>query len=131
MIKEAAVIDPMFAEEYSLWQQFRNFLGTYTKAINKIYSRSGHLFAGRYTRLPANLDGKLIDLIAFIHQNPEDHGIVSHFHSWPFSTYHAYLRRDRRSLLSRTLFSDDDLYTKIMDGHGEQVCLTRFMKSGR
>ena len=49
-IKEWEKIENCFNDPNLIWMQFRTFLGTYTKAINKAYNRSGHLFAGRYSR---------------------------------------------------------------------------------
>ena len=117
MIKEIDVIDVMYYEERSLWMQFRRFLGTYTKTINKIYQRSGHLFDSRYSRISVKSDHHFFQLIAYIHQNPENHGIVSDYKYWPFSSYNSYFKKDRRSMLARELFSDEELYNTIMDMH--------------
>lgn len=120
-IKEIVDIDVMYSDEKSLWMQFRRFLGTYTKAINKMYQRSGHLFAGRYSRLCVMEDNHFFELISYIHQNPQNHGIVSHYKYWPFSSFHAYKRRDRTSMLARDIFLDDNLYTTIMDIHDVRI----------
>jgi hypothetical protein len=116
-IKDIADIDIMYYEENSLWMQFRGFLGTYTKAINRIYQRSGHLFAVRYSRVNVSDEYHLFELITYIHKNPQNYGIVSNYKIWPYSSYYAYERRDRRSLLARNIFSDDDLYTTILESH--------------
>jgi hypothetical protein len=109
----------MYIEEKTLWCQFRNFLGTYTKAINKMYQRTGHLFEGKYSRICVEENNHFFQLITYIHQNPQDHGIVSDYKYWPFSSYPAYVKKDRRSLLARRLFSDDELYNMIIDMHQE------------
>jgi REP element-mobilizing transposase RayT len=116
-IKELGDIDIMYNDEKSLWMQFRRFLGTYTKAINKMYERSGHLFAGRYSRIYISDNNHFFELISYIHLNPQSHGLVSHFKFWPFSSYYAYIKRDRRSMLARDIFSDHELYNTIMDMH--------------
>ncbi len=121
MIKGLDEIDVMYYEENTLWMQFRRFLGTYTKAINKMYQRTGHLFEGRYSRLCVADNNHFFKLIPYIHQNPENHGIVSDYKYWPYSSYHTYFKRDRRSFLARILFSDDELYNTIMDMHGDQI----------
>jgi putative transposase len=120
-IKDLSDIDVMYSQENTLWMQFRRFLGTYTKAINEQYRRTGHLFAGSYSRICINEDNHFIKLISYIHQNPQNHGIVSDFKFWPFSSYDAYVKRDRRSLLARKIFSDEDLYTTILEMHIDKI----------
>jgi hypothetical protein len=110
----------MYKDEDTLWKQFRRFLGTYTKAINKMYQRTGHLFEGNYSRVNISDDSHFFKLISYIHHNPQNHGIVSDYKYWPYSSFNAYSRKDRRSLLSRKLFSDDELYNTIMDMHHEE-----------
>jgi hypothetical protein len=110
----------MYKDENTLRIQFRRFLGTYTKAINKMYQRTGHLFGGIYSPINISDDSHFFKLISYIHQNPQNHGIVSDYKYWPYSSFYAYKRKDRRSLLSRKLFSDDELYNTIMDMHHQK-----------
>ncbi len=121
MIKDIDEIDEMYYEEKTLQMQFKRFLGTYTKAINQHYQRSGYLFESRYSRIPVIDDPHFFKLIAYIHQNPQNHGIVSDYKYWPFSSYYSYLKKDRRSMLARKLFSDDELYNTIMERHDVQA----------
>ena len=120
-IKHIEDIDIMYQDEDTLWKQIRTFLGTYTKATNKMYQRTGHLFEGKYSRINVSSNDHFFRLISYIHQNPEIHGIVSAYKFWPFSSYYAYVKRDRRSLLARRIFSDDDLYNTILDKHQEPI----------
>jgi len=120
-IKQFEEIDIMYQDENSLWKQFRTFLGTYTKAINKMYQRTGHLFEGRYSRINISDSNHFFRLISYIHQNPQNHGIVLDYKFWPFSSYYAYQKRDRRSLLARRIFSDDELYNTILEMHYENI----------
>ena len=121
MFKELEDIDLMYADEDTLWQQIQYYLGTYTRTINRSYQRSGSLFSGKFSRLSKRADEQFLDLIIQIHHNPQSHGVVLDYRSWPFSSYHAYQRRDRRSLLARRLFADDHLYSAIMAGH-QRLC---------
>ena len=63
----------------------------YTKAINKAYDRSGNLFQKPFGRVEVTSDVHLVHLMAYIHQNPEKHGLVGDFRDWPHSSYHALL----------------------------------------
>jgi len=116
-IKEWDNIENCIHNQSQIWMQFRTFLGTYTKAINKTYNRSGHLFEGRYSRKIVQKDEYFYRLIVYIHQNPENHGIVLDHKNWPFSSYNAYIRQDRRSLVAKEILFDLDLYNTIMDTH--------------
>jgi putative transposase len=117
MIKDLDKIDSMYHDQNSIWMQFRGFLGTYTKAVNENCQRSGYLFEGKYSRINISDEFYFYQLIAYIHQNPQSHGIVADYRIWPYSSYYAYQKRDRRSLLTRRLFSDDELYNTILDMH--------------
>jgi len=76
-----------------LSQQFATFFGTYTKAINNVYARTGTLFEGRFKRIPVTEDGYFCYLIAYIHQNPQRHGFVDDYRDWPYSSYRALCGR--------------------------------------
>lgn len=116
-IKDSDQIGEYYQDESRLWLQFRTFLGTYTKAINKMYSRSGHLFEGRYSRRLIGMNEYFFQLIRYIHENPQSHGVASNFQSWPFSSYQAYMNMDLKSILFRGIFHDEDFYTTIMGMH--------------
>ncbi|MCK4490736.1 MAG: hypothetical protein KAU23_10770 [Anaerolineales bacterium] len=113
-IKSLAELEGIYQEESQIWRQVRTFLGIYTKAINKTYNRSGHLFEGRYSRKIVLKDEYFFHLISYIHQNPQTHGIVSNFRIWPYSSYQAYKLKDGRSAIAKSVFSDLDLYNTII-----------------
>ena len=116
-IKEWEKIENCIHDESQIWMQYRNFLGTYTNAINKTYNRSGHLFEGRYSRKIIQKDDSFYRLIVYIHQNPQNHGVVMDFKNWPFSSYNAYIRKDRKSLVAKKVLFDEDLYNTILETH--------------
>jgi len=72
-------------------QQFGNLFNAYAKAINKAYQRSGSLFENPFGRIPVTSDAYFVQLIAYIHQNPQKHGFVDDFRDWPYSSYQAML----------------------------------------
>jgi len=106
-----------------IWKQFWTFLGIYTKTINEIYHWTGSLFEGRYSFKKVPMDEYFFQLIVSIHQNPQNYGIVSDFRYRLFSPYDAYIRKDKRSILARRLFSDDDLYNTIVGRHHSKPSL--------
>jgi len=72
-------------------QQFGNLFNAYAKAINKAYDRTGSLFENPFGRVPITSESHLVHLVTYIHQNPQKHGFVTDFRTWPHSSYHAVL----------------------------------------
>jgi REP element-mobilizing transposase RayT len=70
---------------------FANLLGTYTKAFNKAYQRTGSLFEKPFRRQVVDSDRYFAALIAYIHRNPQKHRFVDDFRDWAYSSYHAIL----------------------------------------
>ena len=75
--------------------------------------RTGVLFNGSTREIPWNKD-LICDLVVYIHQNPQIHGIVTDFRYWPFSSCYAYLRQDRRSMIAKELLLDPVWYRRIV-----------------
>ena len=72
-------------------QYFSNLFNSYAKAINKAYQRTGALFQRPFGRIEITSDAYFLVLTAYIHQNPQRHGFVKDFRSWPYSSYSALL----------------------------------------
>jgi putative transposase len=81
-------------------QQFSNLFNSYAKAFNKTFNRTGSLFEHPFGRIEVDSDAYFLQLIAYIHQNPQKHDFVEDFRDWPFSSYHALLST-RRTRLQR------------------------------
>ncbi len=81
---------------------FSNLFSTYTKAINKAYSRTGSLFEKPFKRIWVDSDDYFATLVVYIHRNPQNHGFVVDFRDWPYSSYRAVLT----SALTRVRRSD-------------------------
>jgi hypothetical protein len=116
-IKPISKIDPMYKQRVYLWQQIGAFLGIYTRHINQIRQRRGSLFNRRISLVNIQEKAELFELIYHIHLTPQEHGIVADYKHWPFSSFPPYLKRDRRSLLARQIFSDDDARTRWNRDH--------------
>ena len=72
-------------------QQFGNLFNAYAKAINKACGRTGSLFQNPFGRVEVTSDAHFIWLVVYIHQNPQKHGLVGDFRTWPYSSYQALL----------------------------------------
>lgn len=83
-------------------QYFSNLFNAYAKAINRAYDRTGALFQRPFGRIEIDAEDYFVHLITYIHQNPQKHGLVADFRTWPYSSYHA-LRLTRPTRLKREI----------------------------
>ncbi len=75
---------------------------TYARAFNHRHDRVGHLFQGRYLRLPVEDDGYLLTLVPYVHRNPERAGL-SPTSAYPWSSYHEVMEGCGRVDVERLL----------------------------
>lgn len=81
-------------------QTFSNFLNSYAKAINLMYGRTGSLFQHPFGRIAVTTETYLLNLVHYIHWNPQKHGFVPDFREYPYSSYHV-LNSDKPTRLTR------------------------------
>lgn len=72
-------------------QQFSNLFNAYTRAFNKAYQRTGALFQRPFGRIRVTSEAYFVQLVIYIHQNPQKHGLIDDFREWPYSSYQALL----------------------------------------
>jgi len=102
-------------------RKFGDFLGTYVKALNNRYRRTVSLFEGRCQRKEIHPENQFINTLVYIHQNPQKHGYVSHFQSWPYSFYTCYKLGDPGDILSPAIYVKPLTHDSIMAVHKEFV----------
>jgi len=73
---------------------FSNFFNAYAKAINKAYGRTGSLFQHPFGRIPVLTQSYLMQLVRYIHFNPQKHGLIDDFREWPWSSYHSFVQTE-------------------------------------
>ena len=82
-------------------------LSSYTKAINKAFSRTGSLFQNHTkTKLITN-ESYLLTLTNYIHQNPLRIGLVKNIVDWEFSSYRDYIGKRKGTLIDKTLIQKE------------------------
>ncbi len=79
-------------------KQIASFLNSYTKSINKRYSRKGRLFLENLKRKPISNKSYFKRLIYYIHFNPVRHEFVRHPSEWLFSSYHIIVSKKKTQL---------------------------------
>ncbi len=69
----------------------QKFSISYTKAVNKRFSRVGALFQGAFQARPILDAPHLLHLCRYIHANPVKDGLVTEPGKWPYSNYLEWL----------------------------------------
>jgi putative transposase len=97
-------------------RHFSNFFNAYSKTINRTYHRTGSLFQHPFKRIAVSDQQYFCHVIAYIHQNPQRHGLVSDFREWPYSSFHARHSKDERNITGELIprfFEDAKAYRKL------------------
>ena len=93
------------SSEINYSQHFSNLFNAYTKAINKAYQRTGSLFERPFHRIHVDSDGYFIQLVSYIHRNPQKHGFVADFRNYTYSSYSAIHTQKRTRIETQTTLS--------------------------
>ena len=68
---------------------FANLFNAYAKAFNRMYGRTGALFEHRFGRIEVDAERYFMQLVRYIHRNPEHHGFVDDFRMYAHSSWQA------------------------------------------
>ena len=68
---------------------FSNLFNAYARSFNRAYGRTGALFQRPFGRVEVTSEAYRKHLVTYIHTNPQKHGLVTDFRTWPYSSYHA------------------------------------------
>ena len=81
---------------------FSNFFNAYARGFNIATQRTGALFERPFKRILVDSTAYLMQLIVYVHQNPQKHRFEEGFRKWNYSSYHILvseaptrLQRDR------------------------------------
>jgi putative transposase len=80
---------------------------SYTKAINKRFSRVGALFQGQFQGKPIQNYNQLLNLCVYIHANPVKDGLVALPEDWEFSNYFEWMNLREGTLVNREFIEDN------------------------
>jgi putative transposase len=76
----------------------------YTKWINGIHERTGHVFQGRYRALLLDADVYLTELVRYLHLHPVRAGVADNADDHRWSSHHAYRGKESLSWLTTERF---------------------------
>jgi len=106
----------------------RQLNGVYTQRYNNHYTRSGHLFQGRYKAILVQQDLYLAELSRYIVLNPVRAGMVGAAKDWSWSSYRATAGLSTRI----SWLSSDWLLSNFAKKRKEaQLLYRRFVSEGR
>lgn len=115
-------------------QQFSNFFNGYSKSINKAYGRTGALFERAFERIEVPSERYFYQLILYIHLNPQKHGVVKDYQTYPHSSYNAFLS-DQPTFLQRgsvlELFGSWEGFRRAHTLYKEDLELLKFIGNDR
>ncbi len=77
--------------------------GSYTRAYNNAYGRSGTLFESRFKAILISSDVYLRHLCCYIHANPVVAGIAAAPELWPYSNYLEWIDARKGTQVDRAL----------------------------
>lgn len=84
----------------------QKFLISYTKAINKRFSRVGALFQGQFQSKPIQTYFHLLNLCIYTHANPVKDGLVALPEDWIYSNYLEWLGQRDGTLVDREFIQE-------------------------
>ncbi len=79
---------PEYGAIHQLWS---NLFNSYTKSFNRLHNRYGNLFQRPFKRKRIDTERYFHACVSYIHLNPQLHGIVADYRTYPWSSYARYL----------------------------------------
>lgn len=76
---------------------------SYTTYMNRKRKRAGHLFQGRYKAIIIEKENYLVELSRYIHLNPVRAGMVEKPEEYSYSSYKAYVTKERDEVVTQEL----------------------------
>jgi REP-associated tyrosine transposase len=77
--------------EGNISRAMRHVNGVYTQRFNRRHGLDGQLFRGRYKSILVHGDSYLLQLVRYIHRNPQKAAMVKDMKAYPWSSHKAYL----------------------------------------
>ena len=110
-------------------QQFSNFFNAYTKAINKMYSRNGSLFARPFKRKIIDNEIYLKKIVHYIHFNPVKANLCKHPNDWIFSSYSAIVGNKKTNIAKNEVidwFADVQNFIHVHEEEADETGIHYF-----
>ncbi len=104
---------------------FRKMFQSYAMAFNKQENRIGALFQEPFKRCELHSDLLISQMIHYIHFNPQLHGQISDFRSYPQCSYYYYLQKRKGLWMNKEVLKLFHGYEGFLEVHGHSPEITK------
>jgi putative transposase len=117
--------------EISISDCMQKIFNGYTKAINKMYNRTGTLFESPFKAKVIETEEYAIHLCRYIHRNPVEAKLVTQPDFWEFSNYAEWIGKRKESLKDEMFITAhfktaDDYINFVLNYKGKQKYIFEF-----
>lgn len=98
---------------------FRKMFQSYAMAFNKQEGRVGTLFQTPFKRSWVDTEAYLMQMIYYIHFNPQKHGLIGDFRRYPYSSYPYYVKKTEGYWFHEDLLKIFESNKGFMDFHNQ------------
>jgi uncharacterized protein with HEPN domain len=98
--------------EYPLSKYMQRLQSAYTSFFNRKHGKSGHLFQGRYKAILVDKDSYLMELVRYIHLNPQ-RAKMEKADAYPWTSHRQYSGKDRDPLAPVMTATVLSMFSKI------------------
>lgn len=115
---------------YIVSHQFRKFFQSYAMAFNKQQDRVGTLFQTPFKRALVDNQNYFSQLVYYIHANPQQHGLISDFREWKWSSYDRLLSNKVTKLKKQEVlnwFGNKETYKQYHSDHHKMLTDEKLM----
>jgi len=102
------------------YKQLGHFFNSYAQSFNRSYDRTGSLFEKPFKRKSVDPLNP-VNVVMYIHNNPQHHGFVQHFQEWPHSSYDDLIGDFPTFLQRETVLKWFGGRDRFIESHGTYV----------
>ena len=110
----------IFDNNNNISQIMHKLCTIYAIYFNKKYDRTGHVFQNRFKNICVDTETYLLDLVRYIHNNPQNAGI-SKYSAYKWSSYHDYVHNCNNGI------TDIDFVLELFDKERKNA-ITKFQE---
>ncbi len=103
IIKNIRIFEKDYDSSQIISMQFSHLFNSYAQAINKYFLRTGGLFETPFRRIEIAEESHLMQIVRYIHYNPEKHSFSNNFTNYPYSSYRHLINGKSKLLDTKTV----------------------------
>ncbi|MFV0304319.1 MAG: transposase [Moheibacter sp.] len=107
-------------------KQFSKIFNSYSQAFNKENNRHGALIESPFKRKEINSEDYLRKAMIYIHQNPENHSIVTNFKNYKYSSFQTLIGTTNTNLNRNAAIQLFENKENFIFSHSKEIKLEEF-----